>query len=79
MALGPIIQAYKIYRAKSSKNVSRFMFSYVGFGCFLWLVWGLLSSNAPLIVANIVGTIGYAMCVASIFIWNEEGGATSLS
>lgn len=72
MAIGPTIQAYKIYKAKSSRNVSRFNFSYVGFGTFLWLIWGILVPDIPLTIANAAGTVGYALCVLAILKYKEE-------
>jgi MtN3 and saliva related transmembrane protein len=66
MAAGPLVQAWKIWRARSARDVSLFSFSLIGFGCALWLVWGVRSINLPLIVANTGGVAAYALAVGMI-------------
>lgn len=49
-----IPQAYKTIKTKSTKDISLFMYLAFCLGVFLWLVYGVLENDLPLIVANIV-------------------------
>jgi MtN3 and saliva related transmembrane protein len=45
-------QAVKAWRTRSTQDVSLIMFVMLNVGIFLWLVYGLLINDAPLILAN---------------------------
>jgi len=47
-------QAIKVWKTKSTKDLSLGMFSIFTTGVFLWLVYGLLVSDIPIIAANAV-------------------------
>jgi len=47
-------QAIKVWKTKSAKDLSLGMFSIFTTGVFLWLVYGLLVSDIPIIAANAV-------------------------
>ncbi|MEO1054287.1 MAG: SemiSWEET transporter [Bacteroidota bacterium] len=47
-------QAIKTWKTKSAKDLSLFMFSIFCLGVALWLTYGIIISNTPIIVANIV-------------------------
>jgi MtN3 and saliva related transmembrane protein len=49
-----IPQAIRIWRTRSSKDVSRTMYVIVCAGLFLWIIYGVYDRSLPLIVANIV-------------------------
>lgn len=65
MSAGPIAQAWKIWRARSARDVSLLNFV-LGAGCSVWLVWGVRSSNPPLIVANALAVPTYVGVVGLI-------------
>ena len=47
-------QAIKVWRTRSTRDVSLAMFLLMVTGIVLWLVYGLLIGDLPLIVANAV-------------------------
>lgn len=47
-----IPQAIKIYRTKSAKDISLAMFVFLAIGVTLWLFYGILIKEIPVIVAN---------------------------
>jgi len=49
-----IPQAIKIIRTKHTKDLSLLMYIVLTIGIVLWLVYGLMLSSLPIILANIV-------------------------
>lgn len=47
-------QALKAWRTRSTHDVSLVMFAMLTVGILLWLIYGLLINDAPLILANLV-------------------------
>jgi len=45
-------QLIKVYRTKSTKDISTGMFALFGGGVLLWFIYGLLVNNLPIIIAN---------------------------
>jgi MtN3 and saliva related transmembrane protein len=45
-------QLIKIYKTKSTKDISTGMFTLFGGGVFLWFIYGLLVNDFPIIIAN---------------------------
>jgi MtN3 and saliva related transmembrane protein len=45
-------QLMKVWKTKSTKDISLGMFSIFSFAVFLWFVYGILISNSPVIIAN---------------------------
>ena len=52
-------QAIKTWRSKSAKDISLAMFLCFCLGVILWIVYGALTQDLPVLVANIV-TLGLA-------------------
>jgi MtN3 and saliva related transmembrane protein len=50
-------QAYRVYKTKKTEDLSLSMFVMFSVGVFLWLVYGIAISSAPVIYANIVTLI----------------------
>ena len=50
-------QVLKVLRTKSTKDISREMFLLLAGSIFLWLVYGILLNNFPIIIANFFGFI----------------------
>ncbi len=50
-------QAIKAWRTRSTKDVSLAMFALMVAGIALWLIYGILIDDAPLIIANAVTLI----------------------
>jgi MtN3 and saliva related transmembrane protein len=47
-------QAFKVWQTRSTRDVSLAMFLLMVSGIMLWLIYGILISDLPLIVANAV-------------------------
>ena len=45
-------QAIKVYKSKSTKDISLWMFLIFTTGVFSWLIYGILISDLPIIFAN---------------------------
>ena len=50
-------QVLKVLRTKSTKDISREMISILAGSIFLWLIYGILISDMPIIIANFFGLI----------------------
>jgi len=59
-----IPQVVKIYVSKSARDVSILTFAFFTLGIFLWLIYGLLIREAPIIVANLISLVLALMIVA---------------
>jgi MtN3 and saliva related transmembrane protein len=53
-------QTYKIIKTKSTKDISLMTYLCLTTGCGLWLTYGILKSDIPLIIANGIST---AICI----------------
>jgi MtN3 and saliva related transmembrane protein len=47
-------QAFKVWKTKSTKDISLLMFVVFTTGIVGWLIYGILSDNLPIIIANII-------------------------
>ncbi|MCS7203747.1 MAG: SemiSWEET transporter [Thermodesulfovibrio sp.] len=52
-----IPQALKIYKTKSAKDISLSMFIFLAVGIALWLLYGILIKEIPVILANSVSLV----------------------
>jgi MtN3 and saliva related transmembrane protein len=60
-------QAIKVWRSRSTKDISLAMFSMMVTGITLWLIYGILINDVPLILANAVTLIfAAAILIAKI-------------
>ena len=55
-------QVIKILRSKRTRDVSLWMYSILTTGLFLWLVYGFILNDVPLIAANSV-SFTLSLCV----------------
>lgn len=78
MGFGPAVQAYRIWKRRSSGDVSMFMLCLVGLGCLFWFIWGLISTNWPLIVANAFAILTYGLAIAMALWYRESRHAMTL-
>ena len=56
-------QVIKIWKTKSTRDLSLGMFIFISLGMGLWIVYGLLINSLPVIVANLVSL---ALCLTII-------------
>jgi MtN3 and saliva related transmembrane protein len=60
-------QAIKVWRSRSTKDISLAMFTMMVTGIALWLLYGILINDVPLILANAVTLLfASAILVAKI-------------
>ena len=52
-----IPQAVKVYKTKSTKDISLYMFIIFSIGVLSWLIYGISKLDLPLILANAVTLI----------------------
>jgi len=50
-------QVIKVYKTKSTKDISLYMFLIFTIGTFCWLINGILESSLPIIIANTITLI----------------------
>jgi len=50
-------QVIKSWRTRKTKDISFIMYSILGIGVILWLIYGLLIKDIPIIVANAVAVV----------------------
>jgi len=58
MSLGYFPQAYKVYKNKSSKDISLLAFVIFSLGTLTWFIYGLTIKDIPIILGFILGVIG---------------------
>ncbi|MGV8169551.1 MAG: SemiSWEET family sugar transporter [Candidatus Nanoarchaeia archaeon] len=61
MSISWFIQAHKIWKNKSSKDVSIIFLSIFSLGNLVWLIYGLALKQLPVIISFAIGLVG---CVA---------------
>jgi MtN3 and saliva related transmembrane protein len=71
MSLGYFPQTLKIVKRKSSADVSLFTYLLFAPGAFVWLIYGISINNLPLIVSNIISSIGAFSVIASYYIYKK--------
>jgi len=54
-------QLIKVYKTKSTKDISTGMFTLFGVGVLLWFVYGVFVNDLPIMVANSLAFIQAAM------------------
>lgn len=71
MALANFPQAFKIFKRKSAKDLSILTLSILLIGSVIWILYGLEINNFPIIIANVVGTVGVTLVIIG---WSIYGG-----
>lgn len=62
-------QFYTIIQNKNAQNVSLFGFTCGFISVFSWMIYGFMIRDKPLIVANIIATIGGLLTLIAILIY----------
>lgn len=60
-------QAMKTIKTRHTKDLSLIMYSVLTFGIFLWLVYGILINDLPIIMANGI-TLIFCIIILSMII-----------
>ena len=72
MSLGYFLQAYKIYKNKSSKDVSTLSYVVFSFGTLTWLIYGISINDLPIILGFIFGVIGSWLVLILTLIYRKK-------
>lgn len=71
-SLGYFIQVYKIFKHKSSQDLSLTTFCLLAAAGSAWLAYGISIKNHPIIIANTVALAGVASVIIFYFIYRKE-------
>ena len=69
MAFGHFFQARTIYANKSSKDVSLVNYIVLMVGCWIWLIYGILKNDFPIMISFGISVLGTTAVVALKFIY----------
>lgn len=58
MSIGHFPQAYKIYKNKNAKDISLITYFTFFIGSFIWLIYGVILGEMPIIISFVIGVIG---------------------
>ena len=72
MSLGYYSQAYKIYKNKSSINVSIITFIIFGIGTLSWLFYGFIINDLQIIIGFVLGVIGSWLVLILAFVYKKK-------
>lgn len=65
-------QVYKIYKTRSTRDLSLPMYIIFSVGILLWLVYGIIIKNPPIIFANAISIVSCAYILAMMI--RNKGG-----
>ena len=71
MSLAHFPQAYKIYKRKSSADISILTYSLFLTGVIIWLLYGLSINNIALIASNSVAVFGVSSVIIMYFVYKK--------
>jgi MtN3 and saliva related transmembrane protein len=50
-------QLIKVWRTKTTRDISAGMFAFFGLGVFLWFIYGVFVNDLPIILANSIAFV----------------------
>jgi MtN3 and saliva related transmembrane protein len=57
-------QLFRVWRTKSTKDISMGMFALTSAGVFVWFIYGVFVNNFPIIIAN---SLAFIQAIAILF------------
>lgn len=63
--LANVPQTIKIIKTRSTKSISAFTYSMLFIGMAIWVVYGILKNDIPIIIGNAIAT---ALCGTILFV-----------
>ncbi|MFH1503686.1 MAG: SemiSWEET family transporter [Candidatus Diapherotrites archaeon] len=72
MSLGYFPQAYKVYKNKSSKDISLLAFVIFSLGTLTWFIYGLTIKDIPIILGFVLGVIGSWLVLVLSIIYRKR-------
>lgn len=58
MSLGHFVQAYKIFKTKTARDISLVTYTTFTIGTYVWLLYAITLRDPAIIVSFIIGSIG---------------------
>ena len=71
MSVGYYPQAYKIWKEKSSKDVSKLSYIIFGVGTTIWMLYGLYIKNWTIFWSFIFGVVGSWLVLILILVYKK--------
>ena len=66
-------QAYKVYKTNQTKDLSLFLFLIFSLGVFMWLIYGIMKEDPPIMIANSITLfLSLYILYKKISIYNSE-------
>jgi MtN3 and saliva related transmembrane protein len=72
MSLGYFPQAYKVYKNKSSKDISLLAFVIFSLGTLTWFIYGLTIKDLPIILGFVFGVVGSWLVLILSLIYRKK-------
>ena len=69
MAFSNFPQAYKIFKRKSAKDISKITYGLLTIGSLVWLLYGIELGNTPIMVSYSVGTFSCIVVLTQCFLY----------
>jgi len=69
---GFIPQILKGYQTKKLNDLSYFLVFFMGFGMFLWILYGFHTNTSPVIFTNIIGVTCCIILIIMKFIYSKK-------
>ncbi|WP_100656051.1 SemiSWEET transporter [Alteromonas flava] len=63
-------QAIKVIKTQDTASLSLSMYSIFSFGVLMWLIYGIVLSDGPMIIANTI-TLFFALIILSMKIYHR--------
>ena len=69
MAFSNFPQAYKIFKRKSAKDISKLTYGLLTVGSLVWLLYGMELGNVPIMVSYSVGSLSCIVVLSQCFLY----------
>lgn len=73
MSLGYYPQAYKIWKLKSSKEISLINYIILGVGTLTWFIYGLVLNDTVIMISFIFGVVGSWLMIFLVLKYRNIG------
>ena len=72
VTLSVIPQILKVWKRKKVKDISLLTFSVLTFGIALWVIYGILKNDIPIIVTNLISLLLNSIMIYFIIYYERE-------
>ena len=67
-----LVQAYKIFKRKSAKDISGFAWFFFLFGTTVWTLYGIEIKNFVVIITNSIGIVSNGLVLLGWFLYGRN-------